>query len=1197
MSFRDTKPQLFPMSQLRILFAVVVLFLFAPAFAQDDTPAVPPEAPPEPAPAAPAEPEEIAPVSPAVVPDPLPPVPAVRPTLRPDSSGDAEAEIVRSERSVYVPYEDLEKLFENEGRGVFLPYKEFLDLWNQLAVEKEKEKEKPPTDGVVSSAMYTATVEGTDNQVLAIDAVLRAESFKEDGWAVVPLIKAGLNIAEADTGEATLHLGKNGYELILPQKGQYEIRLKLYAKIEQSAGRNQVGINLPKAGVSKFEAVLPETGWEFEIKPAAAYSSQPVGEGNTGLSFFFGETEHFDVVWQKQGEESSLQPLLFVETDQFARLVPGALQTDVNLRYRILRAGVNTFSVTVPVEQEILNVAGENIKQWDITEADEGQKLVVELHSAVKDNYTLTLTLEEAVDTLPAELPLPQIEADNVVRQRGSVTVNASQYLEVETISRDGLTQQAIADGANDPKAGKEFRPLGRFRYLDLPYDFVVSVAKAEPLVDVESWTRFKVDLDTSEFTTRFDYEIKRVGIFDTRIAIPDGFEGVEATGEIVDDYSEETDGDGNRFLTVTFKNRSEGKITFNVTGRLVREDTEVDATVPVFTPQSVERHEGKVGLEIHTSLDPRTAAEGDLRQQDVSLVASNLPGEGPLQIGFRYRGEAEPATISFTAKQPQVSGEVFALIEVREQIVRYEWTVAYDILYAGVDTLVLSIPEDIANDLRHDGTLIKEVDKDYTPPEGEDAPVAADGQVLWAVILREKKMGSYQLKLNLNRPIASLVAGEEAEDGQEEEDETVDPDNATTFPVALPEISLKEVHTETGQIAVVKDDNLEILDSETTALEPIDPQELRGGLARPGVFLSYKFRRHPLALHLDVSRNEFLPVPQAIVTYASLTSVVSGDKAVTSEVIYWVKNNAKQFFSVSLPEGGSMVSDIYVNGQPQQPMSRAGEDVVLIRLPVGDGNAETEFPVRFIFETPSPDPGDNLGWTGSIDVPVAELLDAEILQSRLHLYVPDDYVYHRFDSAMHLPLGERGWTRFRNAFDWLVPTLGPQIPVRRESQWQEPPSLPAAAGGGFDLEIPTEGQRHTLHRLDRPDTVKVGYRSKGFALFWEAVLALAAFIGGLFLIARPIRHKLIFFAAAGLLPLVIAGAVTPTAASFWTAIYLGTFLAALIWILRGVPALLKRLGQKTKQLISRRKSKKKKKPKPKPVTGEPADDESNPVE
>ena len=38
-----------------------------------------------------------------------------------------------SPAKVYVPYKELKAVFEKEGQGVFLPYKEFQRLWRQLA--------------------------------------------------------------------------------------------------------------------------------------------------------------------------------------------------------------------------------------------------------------------------------------------------------------------------------------------------------------------------------------------------------------------------------------------------------------------------------------------------------------------------------------------------------------------------------------------------------------------------------------------------------------------------------------------------------------------------------------------------------------------------------------------------------------------------------------------------------------------------------------------------------------------------------------------------------------------------------------------------------------------------------------------------------------------------------------------------------
>ncbi len=1058
-----------------------------------------------------------------------------------EAEAKVEPEIIKSERSIYLPYDELEEVFEKEGRGVFLPYREFLDLWNQLTIEKEKDKEKPPTDGVISNASYRATVEGDEDRVLAVEAEFEVESFKEEGWAVVPLAKSGLNIAEAETGDATLLLGAKGYELILPKKGSYSIKLKLYAKVLSEAGKNDVHITLPKAGVSKFEATIPDQGWDFDLKPASAYSTVDKGS-DTQLSFFFGETEKFHLTWQKQGEETALTPLLFVDSDTVVSVVPGALQTSMTLDYRILRSPVETFAVQVPEGQEILSVQGENIREWGVEKSGQQQVLQVALHSEARESYRLKILLEQAIGSLPTELSLPQIEASDVVRQRGSLLVTYSSELELETLRHSGLTQQSLEVGNDTVDEGL---PYARYRYLALPYDLSLAIKKAEPVVEVESWTRYEVETDSAKFTTRFDYDIKRAGIFATRIEIPSGFDGIEAAGPDVKDYSEETV-DGTRILTVTLRNRTLGTTAITVTGRQIRAAADSATVIPVFSPQDVERHEGKVGLSIDSSLDPRTTDLGDLRQQEVSLLGGRIPGAGSMQIGFRYRGKAAPATIGYTLKKPQVTGEVLTMVEVKEQIIRYQWTVVYRVRYAGVDSFLLSVPESIAEDLRHEGALIKEVDKSYT----EEGMTPPDGHRFWQVSLRDKQMGTYQLKLFLDQPTNALVL--ELEDG-------ADPaGDARNFAVSLPEIQLHQVQTETGQIAIAKDDNLEILDAQTTSLESIDPQELNSQLRRSGIFLSYKYRRHPHALDLAVSRNEFLPVPQAVATYADVTSVLSSDAALTTQVIYWVKNNAKQFFSIDLPEGGQIVSDIFVDGQPQQPMRRANEDVVLIRLPAKQNDAT--FPIRFIYQIPSEHPGKKLG-VGSVDIPIVELTDAEVLQSRIQLYVPEGYRYRKFKSAMSMPVSERGWTRFRNAFDWLVPTLGPQLAVGDSGLWQDPPALQQSQQAGFDMELPTGGRKYAFHRLDAPSDIRVVYRAQSYALFLEAFVGLLAFAGAVLLLWRSVRWRFLYFMVFGALPLVIAGAVSPSAASFWTAIYLGTLLGVLVWIARGIPRFIKWLG------------------------------------
>ena len=1089
---------------------------------------------------APADPPPAPPIQPAPVVVPAPAAPAIA-----------------KERTVYIPFDDLAKTLANEGQGVFLPYREFLEMWNQLTLQQKQEQIQAPADAVLSSMEYTGTVAG---EVASITATLQVESFKEKGWAVLPLVGKNLNLAKADTGTATLRLaGENGYELLLPQKGKYTIKLELMARVERTSGHFQLNLTLPKAPVSRCTLTIPEEGWEFRLQPVAAYTAKSNGQGATELSFFFSEAESISAQWQKQGGETKLTPLVFAEMVQSVNAGAGTVQNTLEIDYRILRAGVEKFTLIIPAPHEVLQVSGENIKEWLPPKADgpNAQELTILLHSPAREHFHLRIQLEAPVDALQADVKIPSIEARDIVRQRGSVLLYAPTELDATLKDLSGLNQQeiAVAPAAQQvaPANGSAaIAPQGpaavqaSYRYLKLPFAATLSLKRAEPLIEVTTATLVQTALDAVRFTTSVQANVKRSGIFNLRLQVPMDFENIEATGPVVD-VSKLEEMDGKRFLEVRFKSRVTGPVVFTVKGRHNRESAEQPILLPVFDPQNVARHEAIVALSLHESLDANTKELGGLRQEDVANVIKQLPEEpvvpeshlGAPSLAFRYRGTAAPGTITTRLKQSQVIGDVQTFIELKEQAARYAWHINYDIQYAGVDSFTLQVPVAIAKDLRVDTRDLKEVVK--TP--AAEGPPAADFEI-WKVTLRDKRMGSFGLDLSLEVPIKDLTAAQATE-------------------VSVPQLVLQEVFQEIGQTAITKDGNLEVLDSKPENLENIDPKELRGTLSRPGIILSYKNLGHPSSLKLSLSKNIFLEVPQAIVTYAVLNTVVSRDGATSTEAIYWVKNNTLQYLDVELPKGGRMLSDVYVNGEPQQPMQRAmkadetrSTDNVLIKIPSGqNGNA---FPVRFLYEIPAAadTAGKDLGYSGSLTIP-PPVLHTTVLQSQLTLYLPRDYVYLDFEGTMRPSPKASGWSDPQRRLRWLIPALGPDINPASTQGWNPPPPLPAESKGGFNLSLSADGQAFPLHRLDAPSSTTITYRSAKLDAAVRYTAMIATFLIGLLLLRKTIELKSTYFCIVGLGSLVLRGLMIPAWTPLWESVWIGTLLAVFVWLVVGVPRML----------------------------------------
>ncbi len=1052
--------------------------------------------------------------------------------------------VITKEHRVFVPFDKLEEVFAGQEQGVFLPYREFLEMWNKVNLPEKLKKTEPPVDGVVAGAGYTGKVDG---DLAEIHAKVNFEALK-DGWSQIPL-GTDLALAEAKT-TALLNATKDGQTILFPKKGAYTLEAVIFGKITRDKGRATLPLKLPATAVSQFELVIPEKGLEFTIIPASAFSAVEQEDG-TKLAVYFGASQQVTISWAKKGGETALPPLLFADAQADVRVTAGALRSDVMINYRILRAGVGTFRFEVPADTQVLGVTGHGIKEWKPlppngpvgADGKQNQAIEVTLHTPAKDAYQLNLTLESALGALPQKPALPIVTALKVERQSGTMTVNADAELLVEPADLQNLTQQGVAlmkDGRSQPGL------VGSYRYLRLPYAGVLNVKEAKPEVEVAGETLLRITPEMQEITARFDYSVKKAGIFSTQIELPGGLSQAEAVGDQIERSSVQDVG-GKKMLVVKFAARRTGKFSFTVTAEIPRAKPDEVVTVPVFAPQSIERIVMGVSLAVHVSLKANTTDKGDMREEDIRNLGG-IPikdaGSTPLTLGFRYRAQTpekagaalpvvKPAQLQFELRKSRVTAEVLTLLEVREALTRHSWIVNFSVEFAGVNEFTVEVPKAIADDLQIEGANIKERIKS----EAKDAQGNATGAVLWRVVLQDKVLGAHMLTFSHDEARGEQKPG-------------------AVLPVSLHEVKAPGVFRETGQVAVLKDGNLEFTKTDAKGLETIDPKELNAALQRDGIFLAYKYSQHPVSLALSVSKNLYLDVPQAIVTHAGLMSVIAEDGAETTEVIYWVKNNSQQFFSIQLPARGGkqarLLSDAFVNGEPQQPSKRPDRNEVLIRLPARqEGNAE--FPVRFVYEVPSAKPGEKLGWRGSFDIEPPQLAGVKVLQTRWTLWLPASQRYVDFGGAMREDVGSFGWENYARRFRMFLPQVGPAAPSARGAQYAQPPPLPAPKRAGFDTQLRKEGVSVELRRMDAPATVTVTHRGKTWAFLVEAFAGLLALAGAIALLRRGRGAKWAYFIFIGLGALALSGAVNPRSAGMWQMITVGVLVGAAVWLICGL--------------------------------------------
>ncbi|HBJ87269.1 MAG TPA: hypothetical protein DDZ88_26120, partial [Verrucomicrobiales bacterium] len=321
------------------------------------------------------------------------------------------------------------------------------------------------------------------------------------------------------------------------------------------------------------------------------------------------------------------------------------------------------------------------------------------------------------------------------------------------------------------------------------------------------------------------------------------------------------------------------------------------------------------------------------------------------------------------------------------------------------------------------------------------------------------------------------------------------------------------------------------------------------GELQRPGVFLAYKYRSLPIKLGVELAKNSFIAVPQAVIMHADLVTAVATDKAQTTEVIYWVKNNDLQFLVVSLPKGSRLQSDVFVNREAQQPMRREGSEDMLVRLPSGDA-ARVAFPVRFVFESPSANPGEKLGWWGSIAVSAPQVADVGIMETRHTLFLPgEEWHYTKFSGALSPESKDRSWRTMRNFMNEVLPAFGPQLDTLDQSQWSQIPAVAGDVRMLYGFQVQPQGHREVLHRLGPPAEIGVSFRGRRVTFFYQALAFLIALVAGARCWHGTQTEKLRYLAIFGLGAMLLTGLFSAANVPVLLAAMLAAMIVMFLWI------------------------------------------------
>ncbi len=876
-----------------------------------------------------------------------------------------------NEQTIYIPYDKLREVFERDGRGVFLPYEKFQQLWNEARKNQTRPPEvKAPLGALITDIESTATL---GQEIVNVDAKLKIELLRE-GWHRIPLRlrNAAIRSAKIDDQEARIVSGDDGnYELLLVHEGDQaktiELELSYARSLTKTGGQSTVAFQSPQAPVNRWTIRTGEKGVDVQIEPMIAASRKseddltPFDEvDGDELLAFVGAAPEVKILWTPKAEGATgLSALIAAETQSRFQVTQGVARTSAIVNLDISRAEIDKVSLSVPAEQKVVSVFDRNVKKWEVVEGEEFQTVNIELFEPTLGKQSLALELERFIDEIAdSSLVVPQIKANDVSRNSGVVVVSLAAGLRAEPVTKAGLLQM---DSAELPANLRDQKWDFAFRYAAIPFELVINVKQIQPLITADQLVQFALRPEKLSVDLSVVYDIQLAGVFQLSLDIPGEFELREIrpltqqglTNIPVDTFYRDPENE-NRVIVVLGK-KAIGKVGLFVSiekdlddaNLLSPTDVESEFTyaIPKASLAGLEFSKGRLVFYAPESLQVNAAETKGLRnesfQNALAAFQSSL-NESGLRPVLAYSFSHTDASIQLTAKRrrPQVTAEQVVVVSVQSGVVKYDARLFYEVLYSGVKSLRLDVPKSLVDQLRNrsPNILYQEIE-----PQPDDV---ADGFVAWELTGDNEFFAKHLIRFSWEETIADLPLGESVD-------------------LAVNRLVPVNVDRSSGQIVLTKSETIDVRPkADVVGLRPIDPQtDLAQGVKVENAAMAFEFV-DDWSLNLTASRFELQELKRTSISRAVVRAVALRQNELSVQCLYQMRS-VGQRISIQMPAGFNAESSfddqpIRVNGRPVTP-ERGGNDLIFVPL-TGQSSDES-----FLLEIRYSIPGNS----HQIDLPV----------------------------------------------------------------------------------------------------------------------------------------------------------------------------------------------------------------------------------
>ncbi|MBT9584492.1 hypothetical protein IV102_14205 [bacterium] len=367
------------------------------------------------------------------------------------------------------------------GGTVTVPLADFLKLSQKKPGTGSRPADTAPTAWLLTAGDYRVQA-ASGARWGNVDAQLSL-SILHGGWQEIDLLPGEVVLQQAlFDGQSVPVYNKEGrYHALVRGPGQHKLRLQYHLAVSSEGAASTLALVTPATQASSLRLVLP-AGMKVTSSPEVPFQrrSATLTEGafsapNLSLSWSSAAASA-QLNGQSRGEKARLTARVY----SLLSVSDTVARCKTRIDYQILRNEVDTLSVLVPVDAEVVDVACEGLANWTTSERGNARQVNLFLAQPASGTLSVTLSLEKGISQIDSTWDVPTLEVPGVERMKGSLGVETSGGIEVTAATQDSVRPIDVAELPAEVSGMCSNPTVLAFEYHRQPYRLALETHKGK---------------------------------------------------------------------------------------------------------------------------------------------------------------------------------------------------------------------------------------------------------------------------------------------------------------------------------------------------------------------------------------------------------------------------------------------------------------------------------------------------------------------------------------------------------------------------------------------------------------------------------------------------------------------------------------------------------------------------------------------